>query len=283
MKYESRLPEEGINTSQTHPLKQALTLAVAALVLIVLLVFVMQISGAALAKKIPFSYETAVMEHLDIKFGNNATHPEVVDYLNELAQRLIQHMPVPDDMDIVVHYNDDQIFNAYATVGGNLMFYKGILSTMPDENTLAMVMAHEISHVLHRDPIASLGGGVVSTLALLGLTGQAGTGIAGSILNNAGIATRVQFTRKMEELADDQAVAAVNALYGHVNGAAALFELFSRQRDRASAAPRWMERFLSTHPMDSDRIENIGQRAATEGWSTDGELVPLPADFESWL
>lgn len=92
---------------------------------------------------------------------------------------------------------------------------------MPDENTLAMVMAHEIAHVLHRDPIASLGGGAVSTLALLGLIGREGTELAGSILNNAGIATRVQFTRKMEELADDQAVAAVNALYGHVNGAAA--------------------------------------------------------------
>ncbi|MBX2879162.1 MAG: M48 family metalloprotease [Granulosicoccus sp.] len=90
---------------------------------------------------------------------------------------------------------------------------------MPDENTLAMVMAHEIAHVLHRDPIASLGGGAVSTLALLGLIGREGTELAGSILNNAGIAPRVQFTRKMEELADDQAVAAVNALYGHVSRA----------------------------------------------------------------
>lgn len=287
MRYENRQPAEGLNTTRVNPLKQFGQLVLAALVLIVVLVFFLQISGAALAKKIPFSYELAVMERLDINFGNKQDHPQMVAYLNQLAQRVIQHMPVPEGMDVVVHYSPDPVFNAFATVGGNLMFYKGLLSKMPDENTLAMVMAHEIAHVLHRDPVASLGGGVASTIALLGLTGSAGTGMAGSVLNNAGVLTSIQFTRKMEELADDQAVAAVNALYGHVNGAASLFEVFSQKRgqkrEETSAKPAWLERFLSTHPRDADRIDSVTSRAEKENWSLEGELTALPDGFETWL
>lgn len=281
MKYENRLPEEGLNTTRVHPLKQFAQLVVAALVLIVVLVFILQLSGSALAKRIPFSFELAVMERLDIDFGNTEDHAEVVAYLNDLAGRLMPHMPIPEDMEIVVHYSPEPVFNAFATVGGNLMFYEGLLSKMPDENTLAMVMAHEISHVLHRDPVASLGGGVVSTLALLGLTGN--TGMAGTVLSNAGAITSMQFTRKMEVAADEQAIAAVNALYGHVNGAAYLFELFSSKRGDGSKVPAWMERFVSTHPRDEDRIEQITERADKEGWLLDGELTPLPAGFSQWL
>lgn len=283
MKYENRLPVEGVNTTRVHPLKQFIQLVLAALLLIVAIVFILQISGAALAKKIPFSYELSVMERLDIDFGDAQEHPRIVAYLNQLAQRVMAHMPIPEDMEIVVHYSPDPVFNAFATVGGNLMFYKGLLSKMPDENTLAMVMAHEIAHVLHRDPVASLGGGVASTIALLGLTGSAGTGMAGSVLNNAGVLTSMQFTRRMEELADDQAVAAVNALYGHVNGAASLFELFSQKRGDTTSKPAWLERFLSTHPRDADRIDGVASRAEKESWQTEGELTALPEGYKSWL
>jgi predicted Zn-dependent protease len=283
MKYENRRPVEGVNTTRVHPLKQFAQLLIGAVLLIIVLAFVLQISGSALAKKIPFSFEVAVMDKLDVEFGNPEEHPEIVAYLNELAQKLISRMPVPDGMDVVVHYSPEPVFNAFATVGGNLMFYQGLLSRMPDENTLAMVMAHEISHILHRDPVASLGGGVASTIALLGLTGSAGTGLAGNVLNSAGVLTSIQFTRKMEQAADEQAITAVNGLYGHVNGAAYLFELFSSKRGDGGSQPVWLERFTSTHPRDTDRIESIGERAMLEGWRTDGALTPLPAGFKSWL
>lgn len=283
MKYENRRPAEGVNTSRVHPLKQFAQLLVGALLLITVLVFVLQISGSALAKKIPFSFEVAVMDRLDVEFGNSEQHPEIVAYLNALAEKLRSRMPVPEGMDVIVHYSSEPVFNAFATVGGNLMFYQGLLSRMPDENTLAMVMAHEIAHVLHRDPMASLGGGVASTIALLGLTGKAGTGMASNVLSSAGVLTSIQFSRKMELAADEQAIAAVNGLYGHVNGAAYLFELFDSKRGDGGSQPAWLERFLSTHPRDSDRIESIDERAMLEGWHTEGALTPLPAGFKSWL
>ena len=286
MRYENRLPPEGINTSQVHPLRQFLQLAIGAVLLVVMLVVFLQYAGAFVARRIPFSYELSVMDRLDIELGEAERHPEMTAYLNELAGRVSQHLPMPDGMSVKVHYDSEDVFNAFATVGGNLLFYRGLLSRMPDENTLAMVMAHEISHVLHRDPVAARGGGVASTIALLGLTGNAGTGIAGQLVNQAGMLTGVQFTRSMEIAADDAALNALNGLYGHVNGASTLFELFSASRERSSSQVKktqWLERFLSTHPLDEDRIQRISQHVLDQQWRADGELTPLPAGFQRWL
>lgn len=283
MEYQNRQPREGINTTRVHPLKQFFQLAIAALVLVVVLVVVLQFTGAALAKHIPFSFELEVMEKLDLPLGSENTNPQMAEYLNELGQRISAHLPMPEGMQVTIHYSDDDVFNAFATVGGNLLFYKGLLSSMPNENALAMVMAHEISHVLHRDPVAALGGGVVSTVALLGLTGNAGTGMAGRVLSNAGMVTGMQFTRKMEVAADYEALAAVNALYGHVNGAADLFELFKKNRGESGNTPSWAERFISTHPLDDDRIDAITVRAKAEAWQLEGLLTPLPKAFKKWM
>ena len=283
MDYQNRLPKEGINTTQVHPLKQFVQLAIVALILVMMLIVVLQYTGAALAKHIPFSFELQVMEKLDLPLGSEESAPEMALYLNKLGQRLSQHMPIPEGMKVVTHYSSDDLFNAFATVGGNLIFYKGLLSRLPNENSLAMVLAHEISHVLHRDPMATLGGGVVSTVALLGLTGNAGTGMAGKVLSNAGMLTGVQFTRRMEEVADFEALAAVNSLYGHINGAADLFVLLKESRDSLDKTLAWTEHFISTHPPYDDRIDDIAMRAQAEGWHENGPLTPLPAEFMNWL
>lgn len=285
MEYQNRLPPEGINVTRVHPLKQFFSLAAAAVVLVIIVAVVLQFTGSFLARQIPFSVETAIMERMDVELGDKQAHPQMSAYLNDLAAKLSVNLPVPEGMSFTVHYDEEDIFNAFATVGGHLLFYRGLLSSMESENTLAMVMAHELSHVLHRDPVASLGGGVASTIALLGITGTSGTGLAGRVLNSAGVITGIQFTRKMEMDADRQALAALNATYGHVNGAAALFEQFSKARPERSglSRPQWMERFFSTHPLDTDRINQISIIAEQEHWVQEGALTPLPAEFSSWL
>ncbi len=283
MHYENRPPTEGINVTQSNPLVQFVKLGVTAVVLVVLLMVVLQVSGGWVAKRVPFSFELRVMQELDVDFGHNSEHPQMANYLNELAQKVSLSMDLPDTFEFTVHYNNQDVFNAFATIGGNLMFYKGLLEDMPNENTLAMVMAHEIAHVVHRDPVASLGGGVASTLALLAFTGSTGSNIAGSVLGNAGTVTSVQFTRGMEQSADELAVTALRNVYGHLNGATQLFQMFSDARGPESQASTLLDGFLSTHPLDENRVLAVQKRAGLEGWSLEGELTPLPDGFASWL
>lgn len=282
MKFENRQPREGINTTREHPLKRFAIVLGSAAVLVTLLVVSLQLAGGWIARKVPFRYEQLALEQTDIQLGSDNASEALTAWLNQLAEKVAHGLDMPEEIEITVHYDRDNVFNAFATIGGQLVFYRGLLSQMPNENALAMVMAHEIAHVLHRDPLAGLGGGLSSMLALTALTGQSGTGAAASILNQTGLLTGVQFTRSMENAADRAALAAVNTVYGHINGADTLFRLTGAERDD-SAIPTWLERFASTHPLDDDRVRAIRQMADERGYASSGALTPLPAQFKQWL
>ena len=64
-----------------------------------------------------------------------------------------------------MHYDASDTVNAFATLGGHVVIYRGLLEKLPNENVVAMVVAHEIAHIKHRDPVAALGRGVAITLA----------------------------------------------------------------------------------------------------------------------
>lgn len=284
VEYENRQPPEGINVSAEHPLRTFAKLAVAALLLVAIVVAALQLAGAFAAKRIPFEVERRLVDRLPLELGADADHPEIVAYLNDLAARLGAHMALPPGMDVRVHYDPEDVFNAFATAGGHLVFYRGLLEAMPHENALATVMAHEIAHVLHRDPIAALGGGVASSVALLVLTGNAGSRAASGVLQDAGLLTGMSFTRRMERAADAAAIGAVGRLYGHVDGADELFSALVRAGGGSeSRTPAWLERFASTHPLGEDRVEALARGATEAGFATEGGTTPLPEGFSRWL
>ena len=62
--------------------------------------------------------------------------------------------------------------NAWCMAGGRMAVYTGLINKLDlTDDELAQVMGHEIGHVLHRDPIVSLGRGVVVGVALAALAG----------------------------------------------------------------------------------------------------------------
>lgn len=279
MSYENRQAPEGINISREHPLRQTARLLFASLVLMAVLVLALRVSGGWLASQVPFRVEQRLVRELELDFGDPAVAPELQVYLTALAAKVSAVMDLPDGIGVRVHYAPDATVNAFATIGGHLMFHRGLLERMPHENALAMVIAHEIAHVLHRDPITGVGGGLASMTALMLLTGNAGA--AGSLLELAGGVTTLEFTRRAELAADAAALTAIGRTYGHVAGATAFFDdVLDRQSGRAP--PRW-QRFLQTHPPTADRIERLTRQAAREAWPIEGELTPLPDAFERWL
>ncbi len=281
MRYENRQAPEGINVTKVNPLVQFLKFFIASIIVVVLIVVILQVAGGAIAKRIPFKYELQLMDTVDPQLGTTGASREMIAYLNDLAFRVGRELPVDEGISVKVHYSTEEVFNAFATIGGNLLFYRGLLNEMPHENALAMVMAHEIAHVNHRDPVASLGGGVASLIAMSMFTGM--SGLAGDFFNKTYSFTGMQFTRRMEETADEAALGAVNALYGHVNGAGVLFEVMGEIKGDSEAIPDWLERFAVTHPLSNDRVSAVRILAAKNGWSSEGETTPLPADFLLWL
>lgn len=274
MYHNPKIPE-GINTSKEHPLKEFSILLIATIVLVVIGSYVLGYSGSWLAGKIPFSAETKIASMYDIsQHTDSKDYPELTQYLQALADKIRKAQNLSDEMIITAHYMDDETINAFATLGGNLFIYRGLLEKVPNENTLVTMLGHEIGHIKYRDPIKSLGRGVAVSIAMTTVTGSTDS----SVLGDAGLLTVLKFSREMELQADEEAMYTLHALYGHINGGADLFRIFQEMR-LDMEEDETLELF-STHPLDQDRIDNFSVIAQKNNWKETGELTPLPDFFK---
>jgi predicted Zn-dependent protease len=262
---------EGINVSEKHPLRDFFSLTAAIVVLTVLLAAAAGFGAGYLARYLPFSSE------LKLAQGFSASAPEDSPQrqaLQQLADRLSAASGLAPDMKIRMHYSEESTVNAFATLGGNVVVFRGLVARLDNENALAMVVAHEIAHVKHRHPIASIGRGVAIGAMLSLVSSSAGQSIAGSVLGRAGLLTQLTFSRAQEEQADDSALAALAATYGHVAGATDLFERLRAGEGRVGES---LPQFMLTHPHLSERVARIEALARSQGWPIDAPKAPMPA------
>lgn len=278
MQYENPQIPEQINTSKEHPLKEFSTLLVGAIILVVVVSLVLSLGGSWLAGLIPYSAEKKVAGLYDVStHTDNKNHQQLANYLQQLADKISKAQELPEEMQITIHYMDSQTMNAFATLGGNVFMFRGLLEKLPNENTLATLLAHEIAHVKYRHPIKSFGGGIAVAIAMTTL----GRSADSQILGDAGLLSTLHFSRKMELKSDLEAMSTLQSLYGHLNGGAELFKIFHNAR--ATMDEKEPSEFFSTHPQDEKRIQSFSTIAKQQGWSESGNLTPLPDFFKAAL
>ncbi|MEJ2143190.1 MAG: M48 family metallopeptidase [Gammaproteobacteria bacterium] len=284
MEYHNPIIPEGINTSKEHPLKEFFILVVGVIGLLATVLFVLSLVAEHLAQYIPFSAEqqiAGIYENTIPADSNVDPYEEKIQsYLQKLADQLSGAEDLEEGMSVKVHYINDDTVNAFATLGGHIVMFRGLLEKVPDENTLSMVMAHEIAHVKHRHPIKALGRAVIVGVALSVLSTNLGDSMTSRILGDAGLLTTLKFSRDQETQSDNTAMMAMASHYGHISGADTLFEILQKEQDENNIKT---PEFLSTHPLSSQRIQNVNNRATQSGWSLDQEITPLPEEFNEWL
>ena len=134
-------------------------------------------------------------------------HPQVVR-LRAIAQRIIPYTsecnPDAKNWQWEVNLLGSQELNAFCMPGGKIAFYYGILSKLQlDDDEVAAIMGHEISHALleharermGKTSATQLGIGVAAALLGLGSTGRAVGDIGGQLLT-------LSFSREDESEAD---------------------------------------------------------------------------------
>ena len=271
MEYSNPEIQEGINTSKENPLKEFFILLTGVLAVIAITVIIISFMAEKLAVYIPFAVEKELLSESTL--SNDDSNPEIVAYLKNLSGNLAAYMEMPEDMEITVHYVDEEIENAFATIGGHIYIYRGLMNLLPNENALSMVIAHEMAHIKHRHPIIAMGRGVVIGLFLASITGFSGDHFVGQIVIDAGFITLLSFNRDQERDADFTALTAVAGYYGHIAGSKDLFETLLKLEEKHPASP---PEFLRTHPLGENRIEKIRNLAEKNGWSTAGEITNIP-------
>lgn len=271
--YENPTIPEGINVTQQHPLKEFFILLVGSVVVISAAVLVLTSLAGYLVQYVPFAQEKALLSGLNTSWmqpESSGTARQKQQYLQTLADQLAGNMALPKDLTIKVHYSADKTVNAMATLGGNIVVFQGLIDVLPNENALAMVMAHEIAHIQHRHPIVALGRGFAVMLALTSMAGV-GDGMMQEWVGNMSMLTLLSFSRKQEAEADAEALQGLLRQYGHVDGASAFFE-HAAEMPNMEISP-----LLSTHPGVEERISRIRQFGQEQAIAKKHMLKPLPA------
>ncbi len=277
MEYSNPKIPEGINSSQEHPLKEFSLLLFGIGLLVGLLFIFLATAADYIAPHIPFSIEQQVANQYTQNRPEaaepSAEAKQINRYLQQLANQLANIQALPEEMPITVHYIEEDTVNAFATLGGHILIFRGLLDEISDENVLAMVMAHEIAHIKHRDPLRGAGRAIIFGLAISMVSMAIGNQVIDQFISGGGTLTALQYGREQESEADKMALNALHTRYGHIGGATELFEILDTQRsEKGFESPE----FLSTHPESQHRIEHIEQIAAAKGWAIEGPRTPLP-------
>lgn len=197
------------------------------------------------------------------------------NYFNEVGQSIVN---VCDRQEIEYHFaiiESDQI-NAFATPGGYVYFYTGILSMMDSEAELAAVMAHEISHIVGRHSVKHLQTALGASVLLQILLGDRTQGGWGQV---AGIALGVGLTgygRGHELEADKYGVHYMVKAGYNPDGARTMFKKLAELG--AGGDRGFFESLTSSHPETQERLAKIDAQIAAMSRSVDD----LPKGIERY-
>jgi len=151
---------------------------------------------------------------------------------------------------------DSPVVNAFAVPGGSVYVTRGILALMSSEAELAAVLGHELGHVNARHSVRRMS---QQMLAQIGLA--AGSVISEKFAEYAGLAQaglQVLFLKYSRD--DERQADALGVEYSRLAGydpadMAVTFTALEKMGDLAGG--RSLPGFLSTHPLSSERIQNV--------------------------
>ena len=200
--------------------------------------------------------------------------PEVQRYVERIANEVLQTSAYTDpetpanvrNTPFYFRVLDSPVVNAFALPGGYVYVTRGLLAYLENEAQLAVVLGHEIGHVLARHSSEQAARSQLTQFGLLGaavLGGVVGGGqVAEGILNYGGAATQLltlKYGRGAEREADRAGVAYAEFAGYDAAQAARFFVALQRLSANSGGA---LPNFLSTHPDPGERAQTIPQLAA---------------------
>lgn len=152
---------------------------------------------------------------------------------------------------------NDEAINAWCMPGGKIVFYTGILPICQGETGVAVVMGHEVAHALANHGAQRMSAGVLQQLGAVAGNVAIQDPEKRNIFNQAygvgsSVGVMLPFSRGHETEADRIGLQ-IMAIAGYNPDEAA--ELWKRMK--ANSGGKAPAEFLSTHPSNDTRINNL--------------------------
>jgi predicted Zn-dependent protease len=196
------------------------------------------------------------------KQGKFVDAPRERAYASCVSNALIAVLPAPwNAQQWEVQIVGDDSANAFALPGGRIGVNRGMFKVATDQDQLAVVLGHELSHVVARHGAERVSDNYAAQAAVL-----AGSIYAGSRGNDAGytaaalglgaeVGILLPFSRVQEREADTLGQRYMAKAGFDPRAAVALWDKMGKQG--GSKVPG----FLSTHPSPGNRAQTLGQQA----------------------
>ena len=203
-------------------------------------------------------------------------YPQAYAFLNKMRDSILAGGEVfyaqefPWEMHII---HDDNTLNAFATPGGYIYIYTGLIKFLSAEHELAGVMGHEMAHSDRRhttDQLTKIYGLSILLNVVFGSNPNLLADIAATLVS-------LKFSRNNEREADTYSVVYLCPTSYKADGAAAFFEKLTNQ---GSGSPPV---FLSSHPDPGNRVQDIHAKANELNCGGTGTFDQQYAAFKNTL
>jgi predicted Zn-dependent protease len=212
------------------------------------------------------SEEVGIGQKMDTEVRSKntiVTDRAVNDYVNRTGQRIAR---LSDRPNLKWHFTvvDAKDVNAFATPGGYVYVYTGLLRQLDSQAQLAGVLAHEESHVVERHGVKQiqegLGAQVLASLVLggSGETAQAAAGVGLALLQRG-------YSRKMESEADYDGVIYMTRAGYNPEGMAQVMDKLAKL---SGSGEGFWENLASDHPPAAKRAEAVRAQIKSQGLDT---------------
>jgi predicted Zn-dependent protease len=215
----------------------------------------------------------------------------IYDFLNAMERRLLQaakqlqlggaNEQGSGAYNFEVFAVKDTSINAFALPGGYIGFHTGLLVSAETDSEVASVMGHETGHVLQRhlarqmdkqstNTMIAIAGMVLGALAM----SRNPSAAAGLMQGGQAMAidNQLSYSRDAEREADRVGFQILEASGYDVNGAPGFFQRLQRA---TSVMDKGVPAYVRTHPLTTDRIADMQDRARRVATRT----VPAAVEF----
>lgn len=192
---------------------------------------------------------------------------EINELVQRVGQRIAKAANKPEYQWEFAVIDDDKMVNAFALPGGKVAVFTGILKHTKGEAGLATVMGHEVAHALQRHGVERMSRSIIDQIAQLGAIGAAvgahgGGGAIAGALGAYGVNVSLPFNRKQESEADYIGLRLMAEAGYDPREAVPFWERMSGCPQQMIGklcfrAQQAIPEFLSTHPSDATRINQI--------------------------
>lgn len=176
-----------------------------------------------------------------------AGNAKIYSYMVELKQTIINSGQLKYGSEFawdITIIDDDETLNAFATPGGYIYIYTGLIKFLDSEDELIGVLGHEMAHSDRRHSTRQLTKSLGLSILLDAVLGQ-----QDAVEQILGQLAGLKFSRTHESEADEYSVRYLCGTSYNSDGAAGFFVKLANQPTPPA--------FLSTHPSPENRIEEM--------------------------